>query len=195
MPKPPTFPPLFDNALQLDMKTLKKFDYLKAGQIKAGVLTWSRKGTTTGEISIQVNTEFDPYELTLKYSFKNEPREYSVQIVKKPSNLGKGEIPFFVCPKTGLLCRKLYLMDGYFYHRKAFKGAMYDSQTLSRKVRHFEQVFGAFMRKHEIHKQLSQKHFKKEYRGKPTKKYAKLYVQLQKAKQVDIHAFEAVLLS
>lgn len=194
MPKPPTFPPLFDNALQLDMKTLKKFDYLKAGQIKAGVLTWSRNGSTTGEISFQVNTTLEPFELTLKYSFRNEPREYSICIVSQPANLGKGEIWHFVCPKTGLLCRKLYSVDGYFYHRKAFAGAMYDSQTLSRKVRHFQQTFGALIGKYDIYQQIGQKHLKKHYRGKPTKKYAKLYAQLEKAKRADINAFEAALL-
>jgi hypothetical protein len=195
MAKVPTFPPLFDNALQMDIQTLKKFDYLKAGQIKRGVFTWSRKGTTTGEISIQVNTEFDHYELTLKYSFKNEPREYSVQIVKKPSNLGKGEVPFFICPKTGLLCRKLYLMDGYFYHRKAFNGAMYLKQTDSAKVRFFVQRFGLLFERFEIYQQLNQKHFKKEYRGKPTKKYLKLCEKVVQLERIDIHEYEAALLS
>lgn len=194
MPKQPTFPTLFDNALQLDIKTLKKFDYLKAGQIKAGVLTWSRSGQTTGQISIQVNTTFEPHELTLNYSFRNEPREYTICIVSRPANIGKGEVWFFVCPQTGLLCRKLYSIEGYFYHRKAFASAMYDSQTLSRKVRHFQQAFGVLIRKHDIYQQIGQKHLKKHYRGKATKKYAKLCAQLEKAKRADINAFEAALL-
>ncbi len=195
MAKFPTMPDLFDSALQFDIKTLKKHGYLKAGQVQSGVLTWTRNGATRGEISIQVNTTFEPYLLTLSYKFRNEPRDYSVRIVSKASNLGKGEVHYFVCPKTGLLCRKLFSIGGYFYHRNAFTGAMYESQTQSKKMRFFERRFGAIFDREAIYLELNKKHAKTTYRGKPTKKYARLCERLQQMKEVDSWELEAALLS
>lgn len=195
MPKLPTLNPLFDSALQINIQTLKKSGYLEKDQHKGGLLSWSTGGNVTGEITFRVNTYFEPYQMTLEYNFRNEPRCYPVSIVKQPSNLGKGEVLFFVCPKTGQLCRKLYSIGGYFYHRNAFKGTMYESQTQSKKMRFFEKRFGALCDKEQIHKQVFSKHLKKTYRGKPTKKYLKLSALIERIERADLLELEAMLLS
>lgn len=194
MPKLPTLKPLFNNALQIDIQKLKKAGYLKKDQHTGGVLSWSAGGHVTGEITFQVNTCFETYQMTLEYNFKKEPRCYSVSIVKRPSNLGKGEVLFFLCPKTGQLCRKLFSIGGYFYHRNAFKGTMYESQAQSKKMRFFEKRFGALCDKEQIHKQVFSKHLKKTYRGKPTKKYLKLKALMDKIEKADFLELEAMLL-
>ena len=56
MPKPHTFPTLYNEALQISISKLKEWEYLNPEQIKSGTITWSRNGNQTGSISIQVNT-------------------------------------------------------------------------------------------------------------------------------------------
>jgi hypothetical protein len=52
MPKPLTFPTLYNEALQIHISKLKDWDYLNPKQIKSGTLNWSRNGNPTGSISI-----------------------------------------------------------------------------------------------------------------------------------------------
>ena len=115
----------------------------------------------------------NPY-LELDYKFGDEPRNYKVSLVSMPSNLGRGLIWYFLCPSTNKRCRKLYSIGGYFLHREAFNGCMYDSQTKSKKWRQMEKVYGAYFDSDKCYEQLYKKHFKKYYKGKPTKRYLKL---------------------
>ncbi len=101
-----------------------------------------------------------------------------------PSNLGKGLIWYFLCPETNKRCRKLYSIGGYFLHREAFKGCMYESQTQSKKYRQLDKTLGAYFRTDDLYSQLYQKHFKKTYAGKPTKKYLKLIKQIERQKEL-----------
>lgn len=80
-----------------------------------------------------------------------------------------------------------------FYHRNAFIGAMYESQTQTKKIQFFEKRFGAIFDKEEIYLELNKKYAKTTYRGKPTKKYAKLCERLQQMKEVDYMELEAAL--
>ena len=78
MPKPHTFPTLYDEALQIHISKLKEWEYLNPEQIKSGTLTWSSNGNKTGSISIRVNTHSEqPYiELTIKAMMNHETIKY-----------------------------------------------------------------------------------------------------------------------
>ena len=184
MPKPYTFPTLYNEALQISISKLKEWEYLNPEQIKSGTLTWSSNGNQTGSISIQVNTHNEQPYIELDYKYNDEPRNYKVRLVSMPSNLGKGHIWYFICPQTKKRCRKLYSIGGYFFHREAFNGCMYDTQTQSKKYRQLDKTLGAYFRKDDLYSQLYQKHFKKTYAGKPTKKYLRIMEQIQKAKNI-----------
>lgn len=193
MPRTPTFPTLYDNSLQLSTTKLKEWGYIKPNQFKSGSLSWSSNGETTGSISISVDTyEEQPY-IELNYKFRNEPRKYKVQLVSMPSNLGKGEIWYFLCPITKKRCRKLYSIGGYFLHRKAFNGCMYESQTHSKYYRSLDKRFGALFKSEKLYEQIYSKHFKKFYKGKPTKRYAKILKELDKSEKVDYDEYLAEL--
>ena len=178
MPKFPTFPTLYDECKQISISSLNRWGYLKQGQWKTGKITWSRgEGVykeIRGEIGITINTFSESPFLELNYKYNGDPINYQVPLVSMPSNLGKGLVWFFICPSTGKRCRKLYLVNTYFYHRSAFRGCMYDKQTQSHKNRnlfkHYEIVFGVDI----AFDQIYSKHFKKYYNGKPTKRYLKL---------------------
>ena len=184
MPKPYTFPTLYNEALQLSISKLKGWGYLEPGQIKSGSITWSRNGRQTGSISIKVNTKSKQPYIELNYKHKDEPRKYKVFLTSTRSNLDLGEIWYFVCPQTKKRCRKLYLIDGYFLHREAFSGCMYETQTRSKKCRQMDKTLRAYFKSDNLYSELYKKNFKKTYAGKPTKRYLRIMEQIQKAESI-----------
>lgn len=100
MPKPHTFPTLYNEALQISISKLKVWGYLNPNQIQSGTLNWSRYGNILGRISISVNTNSDQPYIELDYNYRDEPRNYKVYLTSTPSNLHKGEIWYFICPQT-----------------------------------------------------------------------------------------------
>lgn len=195
MPKPPTFPILFDEALQIPISKLKGWGYLDPKQIKSGTLNWSRNGNPAGSISIKVNTQSEQPYIELDYKYRDEPRNYKVYLTSTPSNLNKGEIWYFICPKTKKRCRKLYSIGGYFLHREAFNGCMYETQTQSKKYRQLDKTFGACLKSDDLYSELYKKNFKKTYAGKPTKRYLRIMEQIQKAENIPYHEIERAILS
>jgi hypothetical protein len=195
LPKPYTFPTLYNDALQIDISKLKEWQYLNSEQVKSGTLNWSRNGQQTGSISITVNTRTEKPFVQLDYRYKDQPRNYKVRLVSMPSNLGKGVIWFFLCPETNKRCRKLYSIGGYFYHREAFNGCMYESQTHSKKYRELDKTLGAYLNTDNLYEQLYKKHFKQTYAGKPTKKYLRIMKQLERAKSIPYDEFERLLIN
>lgn len=194
MPKPHTFPTLYDDLKTVSISFLTKQGYLKPNQWQSGTITWSRNGIKTGSISIRVNTQSESPYLELDYKCNKAPINYRVQLISTPSNLGKGIVWYFVCPQTGKRCRKLYLADTYFYHRSAFKGCMYEKQIKSKKYRQLDKTLGAYFRTDQLFEQLHKKHFKKQYAGKPTKKYLKLTQQIQSAQRMPYYEIERALI-
>ena len=195
MPKPHTFPTLYDEVKTVSITFLTKHGYLKPNQLKVGSVHWSRNGENIGSISIRVCTHSENLFLEFDYKCNQVPIKYKVQLISVPSNLGKGVVWYFVCPRTGKHCRKLYLADTYFYHREAFKGCMYEKQTQSKKSRYLDKILGAYFKTDQLYEQLYKKNFKKQYAGKPTKNYLKLTQQIQKAESVSYREIERAMLS
>jgi len=195
MPKPYTLPTLYNEALQINISKLKGWGYLSPGQIKSGTITWNRNGNKTGSISITANTQSEQPYIELNYRYNNEPRKYKVYLTSTHSNLNLGEIWYFVCPQTKKRCRKLYSIGGYFLHREAFNGCMYKKQTQSKKFRQLDKILELYFRTDQLFKQLYKKHFKKQYAGKPTKRYLRIMEQIHKAESIPNHEIERVILS
>jgi len=194
MPKPYTFPTLYNEALQLSVSKLKGWGYLEPGQIKSGSINWSRNGNPTGSISIQVNTHSEQPYIELDYKYKDKPRKYKVLLTSTRSNLNLGEIWYFVCPQTKKRCRKLYSIGGYFLHREAFAGCLYETQTQSKKYRELKNTFGKFMQYDMFADELYKKHFKKTYAGKPTKRYLRIMQHIDEAENIPTEKIRALLL-
>lgn len=195
MPKPHTYPTLYNEALQISTSKLKEWGYLNSGQIKRGTINWSRNEKPTGSISIKVNTNSEQPYIELDYKYRDEPRNYKIYFTSIPSNLHKGKVWYFICPKTNERCRKLYLKDGYFLHREAFSGCMYETQTQSKQTRQLDKTFGAYFKSDTLYRELYKKNFKKTYAGKPTKKYLRIMKQIQKAESISHYEIERAMLS
>lgn len=194
MPKPHTFPTLYNEALQISISKLKEWEYLNPEQTKNGTLNWSRNGNPTGNISIKVNTHSEQPYIELDYKYRDEPRNYKVYLTSTSSNLNKGEIWYFLCPQTNKRCRKLYSISGYFLHREAFNGCMYESQTHSKKWREIEKVYGSYFDSDKHYEVLFSKHFKRNYNGKPTKRYLKLLEKIKDAERFTVSEIEQLFL-
>lgn len=179
MPKPPTNPPLYDRVPQLSISNLNKWGYLSPNKFCIGVLNWSHQNS----ISVLVNNCDEQPFIELKYKYGGEPRKYKVLLTSTSSNLKKGKIWYFICPQTKVRCRKLHLIGGYFLHRKAFKGCMYETQTESKKNRQLDKFCRSYFKSDDLFDELNKKNFKSTYAGKPTKKYLRILKRIQEAEK------------
>lgn len=180
-------PGIIDELHTISISNLKKWGYLREGQLERGVITWYLGGIKTGSLAILLNTHFSYMELEYTIDKRIEVK-YRVELIRKPSNLGKGFIWYFVCPVTGKLCRKLYQNDSKFLHRSTLVGYYYAKQTYSSHARHLNRIFDGFEAREKMH----EKYFKPYYNGKPTKRFIRL---LKKVNQSRGYTLEQLLLS
>jgi len=180
--------------LYLSIKKLKEWDYLTYNGTKSGTISWSRNGVPHSNIGISVTkNNFETY-IVLDYKTNGEPRNYKVKIISKSSNLGKGEILYFVCPNTKKQCRKLYLHSGYFLHREAFNGLMYQKQLESKNNRDLGKIFDACYLSDDVYEERYKKYFKTHYNGKETKRYKRLNNKILKADSFPVGTIEKLLM-
>lgn len=190
------YPTTIEDCLTFRLKSLTENNncYLTSYGIRKGITSWSSNGQTHSKISILVNhSKYETY-IIFDYSCNGQPKNYRVNLISKISNLGKGKIWFFICPITGELCRKLYLHDGCFLHRKAFRGLMYQKQLESKKNRELHKIFDAFIVGDEVYDELYSKYFKTHYKGKPTKRYLKLQNKIDASKSFSTDTLQRLLL-
>lgn len=89
----------------------------------------------------------------------------------------------------------MYLIGGYFLHREAFHGCMYETQTYTKKWRNIERIYGAYFDQDKYFSEINSKHFKKYYNGKPTKRYLKLLSKIKQVENVDYREIELMMIN
>lgn len=193
MPKPITLPFIIDNANTITISALKKWGYFEPNSQKYGSLKWSTNGIKTSSILIIVKMTNTNGVLTLKYNCEEKKYNYDIQVISRTSNLGKGNLFFFICPFTLKVCRKLHLYNEYFIHRSAISGGMYSKQIQTKKWRQIEKVYGNYFDKEKYIDILYSKHFKKYYNGKPTKKYLKMIEKINDANRFSANDIERLI--
>lgn len=195
MPRKYTFPYLFDERKSLLITDLKKLGYFNYNKITSGIVNWTMRGENTGNISIKVTISDNANYVDFNYNCNDEKYQYRVYLVFTKSNLNKGKIWYFKCKFTGMRCRKLHLIQGKFQHRTALKSGMYSKQTQSKKWRVVEKKYGNYFSSENIYSELYSKHFRKYYKGKPTKRYLKLIDKIKEIEKVSMSDIERLLLS
>lgn len=172
---------------------LKEWGYLNKGT-KSGVITWSISGEVISRIGIKSTILEHRKFVTLDYTQNGESINYNVRIESIPSNLGKGEIMYFVCPNTGKHCRKLYHNSKYFLHREAFKYLYYEKQIESKKTRYIHSIFDRAILSDEVYEEQYKKHFKTHYNGKITKRYKKIINKIKLSESYPSGTLERLLM-
>jgi hypothetical protein len=188
MPRSSSLPTCFEELRTLSISFFRKNGYLIAGRRKSGTVTWSRNGTQTAAINIQVDMGPFAQTITLKYRIGERSYNEEINFVSVPSNLGIGVVWFFECPKTGKRCRKLYSSYGRFVHREASTGEFYEKQIESKYGRGLMSSYGAIFAAEKANEEIHSRYFKRYYRGKPTRRYLRLNKILVKAYQVKLPA-------
>jgi len=122
---------------RIELKFLLKQGLIKKNCKINASLSWNNESN----ISIYSSyTEQEKY-IRLKYTLTETSTgnkfeyDYNIELIEKPSNLGKGKVLYFVCPETNNNCRILYRCYGYhkWKSRKAYKNRIYyESQTCSK---------------------------------------------------------------
>lgn len=156
-----------EDYLKLDIADLVRLGFIRPRSARGGDVTWKRGTTTTAQIYVKVDTTAAPM-CYLSYSYNGEPRQESIRLLFKRSNLAPGSergYYYFVCPATGKCCRKLYAVGGRFISRSAFR-PLYPLQALSRKQREEIAYYDGLYKLDELQQSRYRKEF---YRGKPTR--------------------------
>lgn len=183
-------PTLYDDVLQLKMHRLKEWGYIREGNHQHAKVHWLVNGIEVASISIEVRMySLSPY-IMLDYKYRGLEKRYRVNLTFQNSNLNGSKIWYFVCPKTGKRCRKLYCVDGYFFHRDAFSDSLYISQTLSKKARDLNKILGQAFGLDSLYSELLKKNLKKKYRGKPTKKLSALTKKIEIGESISYQNLE-----
>lgn len=180
MGKQSNFTPNINELKYIDINTFKKVNQLKPNTTTKGTYDWSINGQITNSISFKLELFEDDGFLEINYIYNKEIKiKYTILIDSKPSNLDKGRIYYFICPKTLKQCRKLHFYNGYFYHRTFFKNLSYECQKQSKKSRELIKIYSNLYDDH-LYNEVYKKHFKKFYNNKPTKKYSKFLKLINK---------------
>lgn len=172
---------------RIELKFLLKNAYIIKGHCKKSVLSWKNSyGEPSGRISIE--SCFTDSEKWIRLFYTQTGRDgnktdldYKINIHSRTSNLGFGNIYYFICPVNYNYCRILYMGYGsdIFKSRTAYRNRIYyPIQTTSKN-------YYALQRKFDLEKiieSMRSKRMKKTYRGNITKsyeRYKRLENQLQ----------------
>ncbi|GGG29328.1 hypothetical protein GCM10011344_32730 [Dokdonia pacifica] len=188
MPKPATYPPILDSLHRISIALERDQGHFKEGKKITTLLKWECRGVVNAEAYFTSDMINDVCSIV--YIFNDEIVKTKIYLERIKSNLGKGDTIYFVCPFTGLRCRVLYRYGKHFKHRTAYPKAMYRSQTESKRDREFRQSFGWHYQNQKIADELNSKHLKKTYKGKVTKRFARLYNRLTQVNSITMEDFK-----
>jgi hypothetical protein len=123
-------------SLRIELTYLLKHNYFRKGRIASGNLDWSNQhGKKLGSIGLiccygSLDTE---KFIVLKYtvtdrSGKKTALNYRVWLIEVDSNLGKGKVLYFKCPRLGQALQNIYKA----YDSDIFKSRSIQKHTLLR---------------------------------------------------------------
>lgn len=169
MGRPYTGAATCEGAQRIEMSKLLKIGLLKRGEENTSIFTWGNN-TKIGIRAIWLGQE---KFLEMRYiisSGKGE-KEYRrfISIESVPSNLGKGEVLYFICPITRKRCRVLYRAYGseIWKSREAYQNRLYYKSQISSKMDYANDRYWALNRK--LDNIYEGENFRLSYDGKPTR--------------------------
>ena len=170
-------------ALRIELSYLLKSKLLIKGRIGQASLTWGNGSS----IGIVTNYDEDEKWIQLNYTLTDEDGDphkynYKIHLTTLPSNLGKGEVLYFICPVSGKRCRILYKAYGYhqWKSREAYQNRLY--YPLQTENDRYYSCEAGHRLGDRIDELRSRKKRHKTHLGKPTKK--ELLIQKLEAKKM-----------
>jgi hypothetical protein len=163
-------------ALRIELSYLIKKGLVKKGCQIAATMEW----TNGSRISIESDFRKDEYWLRLIYTLTDNTNEkynydYKIYFCRQPSNLGTGDILYFICPESGERARILYKCYGShkWKHRKAYRNRIYYKSQISSKLDYWNDRY--WQLEDRIKKLESEHRNQTYYKGESTKFALKLF--------------------
>jgi len=189
MPKPLQGIETVDECRKLDIKVFTNPHIISKNLNYKGVLSWrTENGDNLDKIGVEVNLSSEEGYVRLNYFVKSginyKEIDYKINLVSVKSNLGKGEIYYFLCPMTDLRCRILYMAYGsdYFKSRFAYRNRIYyDCQTYSHKLYSVNRYF--YLK--DKYERTIKINYRKSYRGMKTRSFEKIEKLKEKVNYFD----------
>lgn len=157
-----------DDYLTLSVADLKRMGFLKPDALVRGNIRFTVGNKERAAVGAATDTRGVPV-FKLAYLYNGEPIDTTIYLRWKRSNLNPNSTNgyyYFVCPVTGKMCRKLYIVNGRFVSRQAFN-PMYKQQTYSHRRRN-DVLFAYLDAIDETDKIARAKYRRETYRGNPT---------------------------
>lgn len=154
---------------RIELSYLLKHGFIIKNSIVSGTISWSNGNTIRFESKYFDSEAFIRLIYTNTKHSTNEVTEhdYKIQLETVPSNLGKGELVYFICPVSGKRCRILYkVYDSKIWKsRGAYQNRIYYQTQLESKIlRPYKYMFVD-----SLLDELYRKKKKSHYKGKPTR--------------------------
>lgn len=178
---------------RIELSYLLKKGYIQKGKHITAPLSW----TNGSWISIESKYTEEEHYLRLKYILtdsrdgKATELDYKITLYAKPSNLGKGEVLYFVCPRSGNLCRILYRAYGSLKWkcRQAYSCRIYYPIQTSSKMSKYNDRYWEAERALE---KMYQERATSTYRGKPTRRALRIERLEETRYHMDLLRFSAL---
>ena len=176
---------------KIDLSFLLRNGYIKKGGKHTGWMGWTDSwwGKDTGSITIEsCYTEEDKY-IRLIYTSTDldgnkQDQDYKIRLTTRPSNLGKGEVLYFICPRTGRLCRILYnaYYYGKFMSRYGYNYRLYYPGQISSQYSRYNEIYWTL--DHQLKKLYKQRRTST-YNGKITRRAQRILTKEDKMERAD----------
>jgi hypothetical protein len=152
--------------LQVSIKAFTK--HIKEGtNFLVGSMNWDSGGSITVKLLKENNRYFVELDYIKTIDGEKKNIQYKVLVCTVPSNLGKGEVYYFLCPFSHKRCKVLYMAYGslYFKSRVAYRHRIYFASQMSSRLDKHNDAYWRLERKLEL---LYPKHPKTHYKGEET---------------------------
>ncbi len=169
---------------KLDLRWMLRNKYFQKNIKVSGSMEW-QDGSSSGFESLITD---DEKYLRMIYTITDRKgiethHDYKIQLVTVPSNLGKGEVLYFLCSESNKRARVLYMAYGHhkYIHRDWYLEhygvrLYYNSQSSSKEDYHNTMYFNLKRQVETIEEQIiGVKHRKIQYKGKATKLFQRLH--------------------
>jgi len=160
---------------RIELSTLLKRGFIQKDAIVKGIFKW----TDGSEIGIESTYTEKEQFIRLFYMITDQKNvayeyDYQIQLTFIASNLGKGQVPYFICPEIGKRCRILF--KAYGSHkwkcRDAYnKTIFYESQVCSKYNRYNDEYWKLDKQIKKLEEETRNQSY---YNGKPTRRFKRL---------------------
>lgn len=175
-----------NQTLRIELTRIINKGYLSKGKTSYGQINWINGDCIAIEVTYTKTEQFVrlSYVHTDKQGNKSD-YDYKIQLTFVPSNLGKGKVPYFLCPVSGKRCRILYRAYGslIWKSREAYKNRIYYALQTSSKLSIMNDKYWLLDRKLKaIYKDIR---YQTHYKGKPTRRYKRFLKMLNERERAE----------